>query len=154
MLVVDPLKRITVPEIIKHPFFTTNLPRYLTPLPPPPESVLRTLSALIGPPKQLDFEMIDGLGKIEEDVVEKLAELLEGVTVDHVWACLRRDDSTQGNAVKVAYLLLRDEGRLRKDLATFAEAERGGGYSRVDEPTTVYGGFDPLSGGFPSQEVV
>ncbi|KAF4611990.1 hypothetical protein D9613_004447 [Agrocybe pediades] len=101
MLVVDPLKRITVPEIIKHPFFTTNLPRsrYLTPLPPPPGPVLGTLSALVGPPKQLDFEMIDGLGKIEEDVVEKLAELMDGVTVDAVWACLRMNDGAQGNAV-------------------------------------------------------
>ncbi|KAF9539802.1 kinase-like protein, partial [Agrocybe pediades] len=66
MLVVDPLKCITVPEIIKHSFVTTHLPRYLTPLPPPPGPVLRTLSALVGPPKQLDFTMIDGLGKIEE----------------------------------------------------------------------------------------
>ncbi|KAF9547781.1 Pkinase-domain-containing protein, partial [Agrocybe pediades] len=132
MLVVDPLKRITVPEIIKHPFFTTNLPRYLTPLPPPPGPVLGTLSALVGPPKQLDFEMIDGLGKIEEDVVEKLAELMDGVTVDDVWACLRRDDGAQGNAVKVAYLLLRDKGRLGKDLATFAEAERDAQLAAMD----------------------
>ncbi|KAF4611894.1 hypothetical protein D9613_004467 [Agrocybe pediades] len=68
--------------------------------------------------------MIDRLGKVEEDVIEKLAELMDGVTVDDVWACLRRADGAQGNAVKVTYLLLRDEGRLGKDLATFAEAER------------------------------
>ncbi|KAF9543538.1 kinase-like protein [Agrocybe pediades] len=132
MLVVDPLKRITVPEIIKHPFFTTNLPRYLTSLPPPPGSVLRASSALVGLPKQLDFEMIDGLCKIEEDVVEKLAELMDGVTVDDVWACLRRDDGAQGNAVEVAYLLLRDKGRLGKDLATFVEAERDAQLAAMD----------------------
>jgi serine/threonine protein kinase len=29
LLIVDPLKRITVPEILKHPWFTVNLPPYL-----------------------------------------------------------------------------------------------------------------------------
>ena len=29
MLLVDPLKRITVPEIRQHPWFTLHLPRYL-----------------------------------------------------------------------------------------------------------------------------
>ena len=30
MLIVDPLKRITVPQIMAHPWFTTNLPAYLS----------------------------------------------------------------------------------------------------------------------------
>ncbi|CAM8987581.1 unnamed protein product [Rhodiola kirilowii] len=34
MLVVDPLKRITIPEIRKHPWFQAHLPRYLA-VPPP-----------------------------------------------------------------------------------------------------------------------
>lgn len=29
MLLVDPLKRITIPEIRQHPWFNTHLPRYL-----------------------------------------------------------------------------------------------------------------------------
>ena len=29
MLLVDPLKRITIPEIRQHPWFTLHLPRYL-----------------------------------------------------------------------------------------------------------------------------
>lgn len=33
MLVVDPLKRITIPEIRDHPWFTNKLPVYLS-LPP------------------------------------------------------------------------------------------------------------------------
>ncbi|KAF9554840.1 Pkinase-domain-containing protein [Agrocybe pediades] len=66
-----------------------------------PPKLLGTLSALVGPPKQLDFEMIDGLGKIEEDVMEKLAELMDGVTVDDVWACLRRDDGAQGMPLRL-----------------------------------------------------
>jgi 5'-AMP-activated protein kinase catalytic alpha subunit len=29
MLLVDPLKRITIPELRQHPWFTLHLPRYL-----------------------------------------------------------------------------------------------------------------------------
>ena len=115
MLVVDPVKRITIPEITQHPFFLHKLPRYLTPLPPPPGPVLGTLAGLTAPSKPLDFEIIEGLGKIEEDVVEELAKRLDGVERDDVWECLRRDDGAQGNAVKVAYLLLRDKKRLGRD---------------------------------------
>ncbi|KAI9187914.1 Protein kinase [Blastocladiella emersonii ATCC 22665] len=38
MLVVDPLRRISIPEIRRHPFFVRNLPAYLNPLPPIPTS--------------------------------------------------------------------------------------------------------------------
>lgn len=109
MLVVDPVKRTTIPEILQHPFFTKDLPRYLSPLPIAPEPV--SLTALVAPPKQLDFEIIEGLGKIEEEVVEELSSRLEDVTKEDIWDCLRRDDGVQGNSVKVAYLLLRDKKR-------------------------------------------
>lgn len=115
MLAVDPVKRITIPDITLHPFFTSDLPRYLTPLPPPPGPVLGTLSSLVTPPKVLDFEIIEGLGRIEEDVVDELANIMEGIEKNDIWDCLRRDDGVQGNAVKVAYLLLRDKRRLGKD---------------------------------------
>ncbi|KAF8185738.1 kinase-like domain-containing protein [Pholiota molesta] len=132
MLAVDPVKRITIAEITQHPFFTYNLPRYLTPLPPAPGPVLGQLSALVSPPKQLDFEIIEGLGKIEEDVVDDLAAMMVDVDKDEVWECLRRDDGMQGNAVKVAYMLLRDKRRLGKDLAEFAEAERDAQLAAMD----------------------
>lgn len=115
MLAVDPVKRITVPEITQHPFFTNGLQRYLTPLPPPPGPVLPTLLTLVTAPKVLDFEIIEGLGRIEEDVVDELATRMDGVDRDDVWECLRRDDGVQGNAVKVAYMLLRDKRRLGRD---------------------------------------
>lgn len=115
MLAVDPVKRITVPEILQHPFFTTELPRYLQPLPPPPGPILGPLSSLVSPPKALDFEIIDGLGRIEDDVVEDLASRMEGVDKDDIYDSLRRDDGPQGNAVKVAYTLLRDKRRLGCD---------------------------------------
>ena len=115
MLAVDPVRRITIPEILKHPFFTTDLPRYLSPLPPPPGPILGPLSTLVTPPKAIDFEIIDGLGRVEDDVVENLASRLEGVTKQDVLNSLRRDDGPSGNAVKVAYMLLRDKRRLGHD---------------------------------------
>ncbi|KAJ7608806.1 CAMK/CAMKL/AMPK protein kinase [Roridomyces roridus] len=57
MLVADPTKRITVPQIMQHPWVTVKLPRYLTPLPPIPGPVVGTLSSLVSDPVlPLDFE--------------------------------------------------------------------------------------------------
>ena len=38
MLNVDPVKRLTIPDILRSPWFTKDLPGYLMPLPPPPGS--------------------------------------------------------------------------------------------------------------------
>lgn len=116
MLHVDPVKRLTIADIMQHPWFTPNLPRYLSPF-PTPGPVLGTLTSLVQPVKQLDFEIIDGLGRIDEDVVDELTQRLDGVEKDEVWEALRRDDGPQGNAVKVAYLLLRDKRRKGRDCA-------------------------------------
>lgn len=124
MLHVDPVKRLTIADIMNHPWFTVDLPRYLTPLPPPPGPVLGMLNSLVAAPKQLDFEMIDGLGRMEEGIVEELALRMEGVSIDEVWEALRREDGPQGNAVKVAYLLLRDKRRKGRNLADFEDQER------------------------------
>lgn len=138
MLAVDPVKRISIGEITQHPFFTTDLPRYLAPLPPPPGPVLGTLSSLVSPPKvALNFEIIEGLGRIEVDVVEELAASINGVTKEDIWEALRRDDGIQGNAVKVAYMLLRDKNRLGKPLASFAEQEREAQVAVLDPRNAV-----------------
>ncbi|KAI0713112.1 CAMK/CAMKL/AMPK protein kinase [Cerioporus squamosus] len=118
MLAVDPVKRITIPEIMQHPFFTTDLPNYLSPL-PQQGPVLGTLSSL-------------GLGRIEEDVVEDLAARMEGVDKEDVWECLRRDDGPQGNAVKVAYMLLRDKRRAGRNLAEYEQQERDAKLATMD----------------------
>lgn len=47
--------------------------------------------------------------------MDELATKMDGVDRDDVWECLRRDDGVQGNAVKVAYMLLRDKRRLGRD---------------------------------------
>lgn len=114
MLAVDPVKRITVPEIMETTFFKTDLPLYLSPLPPPPGPVLGTLSSLVSS-KQLDYEYIEGLGRIEEDIVQQLADSIEDVSVEQVWEALHAEDGPQGNAVKVAYMLLRDKRRAGPD---------------------------------------
>ncbi|KAI0673849.1 CAMK/CAMKL/AMPK protein kinase [Trametes maxima] len=123
MLAVDPVKRITIPEIMQHPFFTTDLPKYLNPL-PQQGPVLGTLSSLVTPPKAIDFEIIEGLGRIEEEIVEELASRMDGVDKEDVWECLRRDDGPQGNSVKVAYMLLRDKRRAGRNLADIEEQDR------------------------------
>ena len=114
MLAVDPVKRITVPDIMRTTFFKTDLPRYLQPL-PSPGPVLGTLSSLVSPLKSLDYEYIEGLGRIEDDIVQQLAESMEGVTVEDIWEALRAEEGPQGNAVKVAYMLLRDKRRSGPD---------------------------------------
>ncbi|KAI0803233.1 CAMK/CAMKL/AMPK protein kinase [Irpex lacteus] len=152
MLAVDPVKRITVPEILQHPFFTTDLPRYLRPLPPPPGPILGPLATLVSPPKALDFEIIDGLGRIEEDVVDDLASRMEGVDREDIWECLRRDDGPQGNAVKVAYMLLRDKRRLGRDLAEFEEQERDAQLAAMDPRNPLSPNAISPSGGTELEE--
>ncbi|KAF8527375.1 CAMK/CAMKL/AMPK protein kinase [Hysterangium stoloniferum] len=122
MLTVDPVKRITVPEILKSSFYVVDLPRYLTPPSLPP--VIGTLSSLVKPLKPIDFEYIEGLGRIDGDAVRRIADSMEGVTVDDVWNALRMDDGPQGNAVQVAYSLLRDKRRCEKGLGLWEEEER------------------------------
>jgi carbon catabolite-derepressing protein kinase len=141
MLVVDPVKRITIPEIMRHPWFIPNLARYLTPLPPPPGPVIGTLSNLVKPAVKIDFEIIEGLGRVEDDVIDELSSMMDGVDKDDIWECLRRDDGVQGNAVKVAYMLLRDKRRLGKDFVQFAEAERDAQLVALDPATSVSPGI-------------
>lgn len=138
MLQVDPVKRSTIEEVVQHPFYTKDLPRYLTPLPTRGGvAVLGTLQSLALPPKQLDFEIIDGLGRIEEEVIDELADRMDGIERQDIWDALRRDDGVQGNAVKVAYLLLRDKRRLGQDLASFEEAERDAQIALLDPRNAV-----------------
>ncbi|KAF8483130.1 kinase-like domain-containing protein [Gautieria morchelliformis] len=132
MLAVDPVKRITIHEIMQTDFFKTDLPRYLTPLPPPPGPVLGTLTSLVSPSKTIDYEYIEGLGRIEEDIVQSLAESMSDVTLEDVWDALRIDDGPQGNAVKVAYMLLRDKRRLGPELARLEEKEREAQLATMD----------------------
>ncbi|EJD54596.1 Pkinase-domain-containing protein [Auricularia subglabra TFB-10046 SS5] len=123
MLNTDPLKRLTIPDILRSPWFMKDLPGYLMPLPPPPGPLLGTLSSLVEP-KKPPFEIIPGLGRIDDTVIDGLVGRLQGVDRAEILEALRRDDGPTGNAVKVAYALLRDMQRQGRDVAEFEQEER------------------------------
>ncbi|KAI8891349.1 Pkinase-domain-containing protein [Backusella circina FSU 941] len=89
MLVVDPLKRITIPEIRQNAWFNKNLPDYLRPLPTTQEDEkLPVDDAIVS-------ELSKKMGKSEETIRKSLHE----------------NDHT----IKVAYQLVVDHKRLLKD---------------------------------------
>lgn len=120
MLVVDPVKRITIAEIRQLPWFQKNLPSYLQPLPPTPaveaEGFNFGMSDGTGgeTDKREDSEQIDraiapGVGIIEDEIVAELAEKMVGFSVDEVCQQLLEPGDNQ---VKVAYQLVRDHKRM------------------------------------------
>jgi len=77
--------------------------------------VIGTLSSLVNPAKVHGVEFIKGLGRVEEDLVQELADSMDSdVTYDDILTALRYDEGLKGNAVKVAYMLLRDKRRAGK----------------------------------------
>ncbi|CAO3638521.1 unnamed protein product [Mucor fragilis] len=90
MLVVDPLKRITIQEIRKNPWFKKNLPAYLRPLPNTEES---------------------GNLLIDDDLVFELSKKM-GYSTQVIQKALSEPDNNQ---FKVAYQLVVDHKRLLQD---------------------------------------
>ncbi|CAO3610270.1 unnamed protein product [Mucor hiemalis] len=90
MLVVDPLKRITIQEIRKNPWFNKNLPAYLRPLPNTEES---------------------GNLLIDDDLVFELSKKM-GYSTSVIQKALSEPDNNQ---FKVAYQLVVDHKRLLQD---------------------------------------
>lgn len=125
MLCTDPLKRATIAEIRKMPFFQEDLPRYLQPLPEMeryPTLPMDDLSTLLminegrADPKKLAEEKglvwTEDLGIIDPDVVEALMEKISAFPAQAIWEELRAPGD---NTVKVAYQLVRDHKRIMKD---------------------------------------
>ncbi|KAF9510217.1 hypothetical protein BS47DRAFT_1384050 [Hydnum rufescens UP504] len=110
MLVVDPLKRITVPEILAHPWTHRGLPKYLT----------RAITAL-ATPSLGNEKVVDGLGKVDQAIVVELADAI-GVHADEVMSALNLDGE---NAVKVAYVICKDRRRSGRELAAIEEEGDG-----------------------------
>eukprot|EP00803_Ostreobium_quekettii_P005684 evm.model.scf_712.1 EVM.evm.TU.scf_712.1 scf_712:16665-29541(+) len=81
MLLVDPLKRITIPEIRQHPWFTTHLPRYL--------AVMQADTIMTAP-------------RIDNDILEDVVK--RGFDRDAVIESLR--NRVQNNATVMYHLLL------------------------------------------------
>ncbi|KAA8913467.1 kinase-like domain-containing protein [Sphaerosporella brunnea] len=104
MLVVNPIQRITIVEIRKHPWFKKNLPEYL--LPPKEEffdtgvdlSRLPQLEELErGPAERLE-------GELHEAVVGKLGSTM-GYAKDDVQDALNKNEPS---AIKDAYMIVRE----------------------------------------------
>ncbi|GMK57787.1 hypothetical protein CspeluHIS016_0406210 [Cutaneotrichosporon spelunceum] len=136
MLVVDPVKRATIAEIRKMPFFTEHLPHYLQPLPPTPVSErypslpMDDLSTLLllkdgqADPKKIAEEkglvFTNDLGIIDGEIVAELLEKISTYTEPMVWEALQKEGDNQ---VKVAYQLVRDHKRMLRDSMSFEDDE-------------------------------
>ncbi|KAE9454264.1 hypothetical protein C3L33_13830, partial [Rhododendron williamsianum] len=74
MLVVDPMKQITIPEIRQHLWFKTRLPRYLAVQPPDPVLQLCTRRTKFGMPnlEQRNKAAGNGIGYSEEEEEEEV----------------------------------------------------------------------------------
>ena len=104
MLVVDPMKRMTIPEIRQHPFFTMALPLYLTVRP---------------------RHAIPQLSNVNEAIVKQICnlEIAKNMVENEVRECIQRGDR---NRCRIAYDLLCDSEK-RKLLSL----DRGKGDDRT-----------------------
>jgi carbon catabolite-derepressing protein kinase len=118
MLVVDPVKRITVAEIRQLPWFQQNLPHYLQPLPPTPAAEpfgfgFRQSKANGGEGEQVEGEESNDehqdIGTVDDEIMAELADKMAGFSVDELKQRLMEKEDNQ---VKVAYHLVRDHKRM------------------------------------------
>eukprot|EP00232_Nephroselmis_pyriformis_P004979 CAMPEP_0182903420 /NCGR_PEP_ID=MMETSP0034_2-20130328/31260_1 /TAXON_ID=156128 /ORGANISM="Nephroselmis pyriformis, Strain CCMP717" /LENGTH=515 /DNA_ID=CAMNT_0025038291 /DNA_START=214 /DNA_END=1761 /DNA_ORIENTATION=+ len=117
MLLVDPLKRITIPEIRQHPWFTQHLPRYLAVMPPDAAS-----QAL----------------KVDPDTLEQVVKMGfdRNVVVDSIHTRVH-------NKATVAYYLMVDNRRRVSSgylNAELSEAEVGS--TATEMVPSIQGGFE------------
>lgn len=121
MLVVDPVKRITITEIRQLPWFQTDLPRYLQPLPNTPASLEPESQ------KEFDFGALPAkspegagnngpltisspdLGLLSRSIVEELQSKMVTFSADEILDMLQQPGDNQ---LKVAYQLVRDHRRM------------------------------------------
>lgn len=90
MLVVDPLKRITIHEIRQNPWFNVGLPEYLRPLPDTAETLTQ---------------------EIDESILSELSKKM-GYSRETIYKALSEPDNNQ---IKVAYQLVVDHHRMIKE---------------------------------------
>lgn len=120
MLVVDPVKRITIAEIRQLPWFNVGLCAYLCPVPAAPnvekqelqreapvlDDALAPPADAPEPPPRVDPDMVSpDLGVIEPLILEELLNKVQGFSREKVLEMLRAPNTNQ---MKVAYSLCRD----------------------------------------------
>jgi carbon catabolite-derepressing protein kinase len=105
-IVVNPIKRLTMPEIMKHPWFLAGLPKYLNVAPQTPSVNMHveSLSYILAPPKELS-QVVPNSSRPIPEVVEELAESV-GVDTQTVLDSVSSDGD---NAIKVAYNIAKDK---------------------------------------------
>lgn len=103
-IVVNPIKRLTMPEIMRHPWFLAGLPKYLQVAPQTPSLTMHveSLSYILAPPKEPSKAEPS---RLVQEVVEELAELI-GVHVHTITDSLLLEGD---NAIKVAYNIAKDK---------------------------------------------
>lgn len=108
MLVVDPVKRITIPEIRELSWFKVGLPKYLEPLPPTTPSNDNEEPPSVEEPDNGD-EVSPDLGLIDRNIVNELVEKMGPFDIEQIIAELKAENENQ---FKVAYQLVRDQKRM------------------------------------------
>ncbi|KAK4743976.1 hypothetical protein SAY87_010288 [Trapa incisa] len=123
MLIVDPMKRITIPEIRQHPWFQAHLPRYLAV--PPPDTMQQAK-------------------KIDEDILQEVVK--RGFDRNQLIESLR--NRIQNEATVAYYLLLDNRFRISSGYlgAEFQESKE---YNRAlqNEMTAPAASYRYLGGG-------
>lgn len=128
MLVVDSNKRIKLHEIRQLPWFTKNLPSYLfapavTPPPLDTDEAPSSDSSTPEPEAPADDgksgrrrEWVEGLGIVDEEIVEDLCGKIEGLTSEDVWTTLKAGGDKE---LRIAYQLCRDNKRMVEGCESF-----------------------------------
>ncbi|KAK4752859.1 hypothetical protein SAY87_021657 [Trapa incisa] len=124
MLIVDPMKRITIPEIRQHPWFQAHLPRYLAV--PPPDTMQQAK-------------------KIDEDILQEV--VMRGFDRNRLIESLR--NRIQNEATVAYYLLLDNRFRVSSGYLG-AEFQESIEYNRAhqNEMTVPTAYRYPGSGGY------
>ncbi|CAE6516609.1 unnamed protein product [Rhizoctonia solani] len=106
-IVVNPIKRLTMPEIMEHPWFLTGLPKYLrvTPQTPSLTAPVESLSYILAP--QRETRAVPGSSRLIPELVDELTEAIGG-SRDEVFESLSAEGD---NAIKVAYNIAKDKRR-------------------------------------------
>ena len=118
MLAVDPVKRLSVPQIIAHSWTNTNRPPYLRVMQRQLDGTtpIDSLSSLLvsNPSVEDDDDFVPELGVLDEVILGELAEKL-GVEEVGVRAALELEGD---NAIKVAYKLFQDRKTTQREQAS------------------------------------
>lgn len=114
MLAVDPVKRLTVPDILALSWFNVDLPVYLRPV-PQSGPFLGTLSSLVSTKADPSIRDPAGRTRVDQIVVDELAASL-GVPREEIQAAVLKDND---NAVKIAYMLCMDRRKTDRECEFF-----------------------------------